>query len=174
MKERVHTLWGLIIGWIARLLYLSSLVALIPFFILLFTSPLVLLPETLQLVPFTAMGLLAVSILILFLYHRNLAHVLASMGWMTMIPGFAAVFFLIFNREAVFQLLASIVAGFGKVEPWVVSYLEHFLPHSWAFSVIYILVGFVLLKIARKIDHEHSLALQIKKLFGPRVRIFRS
>ena len=165
---------GFITGWVARLLYLTSLTALIPFGALLLTERPEKIPDTLQYLPLTAATLLGLSALVLLLYHRSVAHTLASLGWMTLVPGIGSLVFMLVNREAVFTLLATLVIGFGKIEPLLVAYLENVLPKLWLFIIGYIVLGLVLIHIAGRMEHEHALTSQLRKLFGPRARIFRS
>jgi hypothetical protein len=93
---------------------------------------------------------------------------------MTLLPGLGALFFMIFRREQVFGLLSKFVVGFGKIEPAVNAYLERALPNLWIFIAGYIIIGFVLLYFAGKIEEEHAIMSYLKRLFGPRVKIFRS
>jgi len=174
VETQNFSLVGLLISWIASILYLASLTSLIPFGALLLTSRPDRIPDTLQYLPHTALALVGVSVLILFIYYRSFARTLASLGWMTLLPGLASLFFLIFKPEAVLDLLAKLVIGFGKVEPLLASYLERTVPKLWIFILGYIALGIVLIYIAGKIEREHALTSTIRKLFGSRARIVRS
>lgn len=174
METRKFSLVGLLISWIASIIYLASLTSLIPFGALLLTSRPDRIPDTLQYLPYTALALVGVSVLILFIYYRSFAHTLASLGWMTLLPGLASLFFLIFKPEAVLDLLATFVIGFGKIEPLVAAYIGQAVPKLWIFILGYIALGMVLIYIAGKMESEHALTSTVRKLFGPRARIFRS
>jgi hypothetical protein len=164
---------GFIIGWIAKLLYFASLTTLIPFGAMLLTARPAEIPASLQYLPWTALGLLFLSAFVLLVYHRNLAHTLASLGWMTLLPGIGALVFMIVDPQTVLGFIAKLVVGFGKVEPLVESYLNDVLPKVWLFIAVYILLGFVLISIAGKMESKHALMSHFRKIFGPRVRFFR-
>jgi hypothetical protein len=166
------SLHGFIVSWIARLFYLSSLTSLIPFGAVLVKSGFTHIGEQLGKVPIAAIILLGLSILVLLFFYHNLAHTLASLGWMTFLPGLGGVFFMLFNREQVFGALASVFSGFALVEPFIIA-LQASLPQVWAFIIGYVALGFVLIHIAGRIEREHALTTTLKNVFGPRVRILR-
>ncbi len=173
MAAYKFSILGLLVSWVARVLYIASLTSLIPFGALLITSAPAQIPVTSGYLPATALALLGMSALMLLGYHRNFAHTLSSLGWMTLLPGLGALFFMIFRREQVFGLLSRLVAGFGKIEPVVNSYLERALPNLWIFIAGYIMIGCVLIYFAGRIESEHAITSYFRRIFGPRARIFR-
>ncbi len=174
MAKYKSTLLGWVVSGVAKLVYLASLASLIPFGALLITTAPEQIAVELGHIPLTALAMLGVSALILLCYHRNFARTLASLGWMTLLPGLGAVFFMIFRREQVFGLLSGLVVGFGKIEPALNAYLERALPNLWVFIAGYIIIGFVLVYFAGRIEREHAITSCIRKFFGPRARIFRT
>jgi len=173
MEAHRFSLGGFIVGWVARLLYLSALTVLIPFGALLITSGLSKIPEAIRQVPITALALVGVSAIILFLYHHSIAHTLASLGWMTLLPGIGGLLLMLVGREAIFGFISRFFAGFSLIEPLLTAVQES-LPKIWLFAVAYIIIGLMLIHTAGKIDHQHALRSQLRNLFGPRVRIFKS
>jgi hypothetical protein len=123
--------------------------------------------------PIAAIALLCLSIVVLMAYHRSFAHTLASLGWMTLVPGIGALVMMIVNREAVVSFLVSLVSVFGNVGPYVSAYIDAALPKVWVFIGVYIFLGFVLLYVAGKIEYEHAMMATLKRVFGPRARIYR-
>jgi hypothetical protein len=164
---------GFLIGWFARLLYFASLASLIPFGAMLLTTRPEKIPANLQYLPWTAVGLLFLSAFVLLVYHRSFAHTLASLGWMTLLPGIGALVFMLVNKEAVFNFITTLVVGFGKVEPLVSEYINDVLPKVWLFIAVYIILGFLLIYIAGKMEYEHAMMSQFRRIFGSRVRFFR-
>ncbi len=173
MAKYESALLGWVVSWIARMLYLSSLASLIPFGALLITSAPAQFPVQLNYLPMTALALIGMSALVLLCYYRNLAHTLSSLGWMTLLPGLGALFFMIFRREQVLGLLSRVVVGFGTIEPAVNAYLERTLPNLWVFIAGYIIIGIVLVYFAGRIESEQAVMSRIRRIFGPRTRIFR-
>ncbi len=173
MAKYEFSIVGLLVSWIARVPYIASLTSLIPFGALLITSVPAQISVELGYLPRSALALLGMSALILLCYHRNFAHTLASLGWMTLLPGLGALFFMIFRREQVFGLLSRFVVGFGKIEPAVNSYLGRALPNLWIFIAGYIVIGFVLIYFAGRIESEHAITSYLRRIFGPRARIVR-
>ncbi|MEM2916716.1 MAG: hypothetical protein QXT19_05175, partial [Candidatus Woesearchaeota archaeon] len=168
MRGYMRSVSGLVVGWIARLLYIASLTSLVPFGALLLTSAPAQVPVRLGYLPVTALALFGLSALLLLCYHRSLARTLSSLGWMTLLPGLVALFFIIFRRDRGFGMLSWLVVGFGKIEPALNAYLERTLPKLWVFIVGYIIIGFVLVYFAGKIEKERTLTSYLKRLFGPR------
>jgi hypothetical protein len=164
---------GFVISWIARLFYLGALTALIPFGAVLITSGLSEIPETIRAVPTAALALAGVSVLVLFFYHGHLAHVLAALGWMTLLPGIGGAIFLLLKRETLFAFLTAIFSGFALVEPFIAA-VEKALPNAWLFVIGYLVLGVMFIYVAGKMEREHAVLTQMRKLFGPRARIFRS
>jgi len=160
-----------IVGWIAGLFYLTALSALIPFGALLITSGFSHIPAHLQNFPITALILIGVSVIVLVLHYRSVAHTLAALGWMTFMPGLGGVFFLAFGSEKVFAWLAKIFVG-SALEPFIAAVYKA-LPQVWLFVIGYVIIGYIFIHIAGKIDREHALASQLRKLFGPRARIYK-
>ena len=172
-QARHFNLFGFIIGWIARLLYLGALTTLIPFGALLITSGIKNIPTQVRNVPITAVVLVGISIVVLFLYHRDFAHTLASMGWMTFLPGLGGLFFLFFSKDKIFALFEKLFVGFESIKP-LLDAVQQSLPQVWIFVIGYVVLGFVLIHIAGRMDREHALTSQLRKIFGPRARIYKS
>lgn len=164
---------GFFIGWISKLFYIASLASLIPFGAMIITSVPAEIPVELGYFPLTALVLLIISVLILFCYHRNLARTLASLGLMTLVPGIGALVLMIVNKDVVFAIFARFLFGFGKIEPYLDSYIESAIPKTWLFIVAYILLGLLLLYVAGRIEYEHTLVGYFRRVFGPRARIYR-
>ncbi len=162
---------NLIVGWIAGLFYFTALTSLIPFGALLVTSGVVSIPSQLRHLPLAALILVGVSILVLFLHYRNAAHTLAALGWMTFLPGLGGFFFLVFGKVAVFAWLEKIFEG--SIAAPFISAVYKALPSAWLFVIGYILLGYALIGIAGRMDREHALFAQVRKLFGPRARILK-
>lgn len=173
MPKYEFSMAGFIVGFIAKLLYFSSLTALIPFGAMILTQKTADLPATMHFLPLSALALLGFSVLILLFHHRSIAHTLASLGWMTLIPGLGALGFMIFNRDAVMNMLSSVIFGFGKIEPYVAAYLNSALPKVWVVIVVYILLGAILLYIAGRMESQHAITSYVRRIFGPRARIYR-
>jgi hypothetical protein len=167
------SLSGFIVSWIARLFYLASLTAIIPFAAFLLANPLEAMPDLLSQFPVAALILFVLSIIILFVYHHNIAHTLAALGWMALLPGFGGLVFMLVPREAAFAFLKGIFSGFAMLEPFVAA-VQQALPWGWLFVIGYIVIGLALVHIAGRMDSDHALTTHLKKIFGPRVRILRS
>lgn len=168
MVEQKTGLFGVVVRWFAHLLYVSSLTALIPFASLMLYSPAGLWPAMLGYAPLTAIVLLVLSVAVLFFYYHNVGHVLASLGWMTFVPGIAGFFFVVFRMEWVFALFEYFA---GPLAPVVRQQLENALPTSWLFIIGYVVIGFVLLKAAGGLEREHVISGRIRKFLGSRWRI---
>lgn len=173
MQKYEFSMTGFIVGFIAKLLYFSSLTALIPFGAMILTQKTESLPATLRFLPITALALLGFSVLMLLFHHKSLAHTLASLGWMTLLPGIGALGFMIFNKAAVFNVLNSAIFGFSKIQPYVAAYLDSALPKVWIVIGVYILLGFILVYIAGRMESKHAITSYIRRVFGPRARIYR-
>ncbi len=173
MAEHKFSLGGFLVSWIARLLYFSALTVLIPFGALMLSAGLGGIPQAVRAIPTTALLLVGVSAVILLLYHRNIAATLASLGWMTLLPGLGGLVFLILGKETIIAVLQKLFLGFGLVES-MVGMIEQSLPNLIIFVIGYIILGLLFLHIAGKIEHKHAITAQIKKLFGPRARVLRS
>ncbi|MEM4247151.1 MAG: hypothetical protein QXR48_01280 [Candidatus Woesearchaeota archaeon] len=165
--------FGFFVGWISRLIYVSSLASLIPFGAMIFTSAPAEIPVGFGYFPLTALGLLGVSALILFCYHRNLARTFASLGLMTLIPGIGALVLMLVNKDVVFAIFARFVFGFGKIEPYLNSYIESAIPNTWLFIIAYVLLGFLFLYVAVKIKYRYALVGYFRRVFGSRARIYK-
>jgi hypothetical protein len=172
-KMHEFHLSGFIISWFARLLYLGSLTTLIPFGALVLASPEKFVSESLHYIPVTGFAFAGAGALILLLHYRNLAHVLATLGWATLIPGLGGLFFMVFQRDAFFAFLTNVFSGFSLIEPFAAVFQQTF-PTIWLFVIGYVLIGLVLLHVAGRMEREHAVLEQFKKIFGPRVRVFRS
>ncbi len=173
MQAHKFSVIGFFVSWIAKLLYFAALTSLIPFGAMLFTARPEKIPEAIAYFPITALGLIALSIVVLLIYTKSFAHTLASMGWMTLLPGIGALVFMFVDKQAVIGIFAKVILGFDKIEPYVSAYLDDVLPKVWIFIIAYILLGLVLISIAGKMEYEHALMFQFKKIFGPNARIFR-
>lgn len=167
------SLAGFIVGWVARLFYLASLTAIIPFAVLLLTKPLETVPNFFAQFPFAALVLFVLSIVVLFIYHRDVAHTLAALGWMALLPGLGGLAFMLIPRETALGFLKSVFSGFAMLEPFVAA-VQQALPGVWLFVIGYIVIGLVLVHVAGRMDEQHALMTHMKKIFGPRVRVFRS
>lgn len=172
MSRYQFSITGFIVGIIAKLVYLSALTVLIPFGAMILTQKPSGLPATLQFFPISALALLGFSVLILLFHHRSLAHTLASLGWMTLLPGLGALGLMIFNREAVFTILGNFL-GFGRIEPYIADYINSALPNVWFVTVVYIILGVVLIYIAGRMESTHTITAYVRRVFGPRARIYR-
>ncbi|MEM4239915.1 MAG: hypothetical protein QXM31_00040 [Candidatus Woesearchaeota archaeon] len=168
MPRHRRGIFGFILEWIAKLLYFASLSSLIPFGAMILTQRPDRIPQTLSYLPLTALGLLIVSAALLLAYHKSLAHTIAALGWMTLIPGIGALAFMIVNRQAVLDFFAKTILGFEKIEPYVAEYLDNVLPKVWLFVIAYVIIGLVLLQIAGRIGREHSIWSRIRRLLGLR------
>lgn len=171
--QRKFSPLSFVVGWMAGLLYLGALASLIPFGALLVSSGFKNIPAAMHQVPIAALALVGASFIVLLLYYRDLAHSLAALGWMTFLPGFGGLFMLFFSPDAMFAFLQKTFAGFSAVKPFLEA-VQNTLPTVWLFIIGYILVGFIFLHIAGRLNEEHQLSSYFKKAFGPRVKIFRS
>ena len=168
-EHKFHRL-DLLIWFVVKILYLYSLTALIPFGALFFTSGVRAIPQEIQHSPLIALGIFAVSLILLFAHYRDLAHSLASLGWMALLVGITAVLFHLLHPQSVLGLFQNVVYGFDKIEPIIVKELDDVFPTIWLFIIGYIVLGIVLLYIAGKMEPEHSMMSTIRKLFKPRKR----
>jgi hypothetical protein len=161
-----------VVGWIAGLFYLTALATLIPFGALLATSGFTHIPEYLHNVPISALILVGIAVAVLFVHYRSVAHTIASLGWMTFLPGLGGLLLLVFGKVQIFAWLERFFAG-TALEPFIAA-IYNAMPQVWLFVIGYVVLGYIFIHIAGKIDREHALAAQLRKLFGPRARIYRS
>lgn len=168
-EHKFHRL-DLLIWLVVKALYLYSLTALIPFGALFFTSGFRAIPQEIQHVPLISFGLFVASLIILFAHYRDIAHALASLGWMGLLCGITAVLFHLFHPQSVLGLFKNIVYGFDKIEPVILKELNDVLPTIWLFIVSYMVFGIVLLYVAGKIEPEHSMMSTVRNIFRPRDR----
>ena len=165
MTEHEFHRLDLLIWLVVKTLYLYSLTTLIPFGALFFTSGFQAIPKEIQHVPLIAFGIFTASLILLFAHYRDIAHALASLGWMGLLCGITAVLFHLFHPQSVFGLFKNVVYGFDKIEPIILKELNDVLPTIWLFIVGYLVFGIVLLYIAGKIEPEHSMMSTLRKLF---------
>lgn len=173
--ENPHTrhVFDILLWWVVRLLYLSALTTLVPFVARFITAGTFALPENVQYVPGAAFGILVVCVLVLFFHYHSAAHTLASLGWMTFIPGLFALFFQIVSPESFIALLEKVGVGAGLVQSEIREYIAYVVPKLWLYIAVYVVLGLLLITLAGKMEREHALGEQVRKLFGPRARIFR-
>jgi hypothetical protein len=127
-EHKFHRL-DLLIWLVVKALYLYSLTALIPFGALFFTSGVHAIPQEILHAPFVALGIFAASLILLFAHYWDLAHTLASLGWMALVPGIAAVLFHWLHPKSVLGLF-QVIYGFDKIEPIFSNNLMKFFPLS--------------------------------------------
>ena len=166
-------LGGFIICTLAQILYLSSLTVLIPLGILIFLSPVQTTSMLGESLPWGSVVLLLLSVIILFGYYHNTAKTVSILGWLSLIPGLSGLFFLLVDRESLFNLLSSFLVGINVVEP-VIAAWENTLPQLWLFVIGYLVLGMFLIHLAGRLGREHALVSKIKQMFGRRARIVRS
>jgi hypothetical protein len=173
--KQPHTshVFDIILWWVVRLLYLSALTTLVPFVAHFIASGSLALPENVQYVPGAAFGILVICITVLFIHYHSVAHTLASLGWMTFVPGLIALFFQIVSPESFIATLETVGIGAGLVQNEIKEYINFVVPKVWLFIAVYLALGFILIHIAGKMEREHALTAQVRKLFGPRARILR-
>lgn len=164
---------GFIIAFIARVLYLGALATIVPAAILMLASPLEAVPIFFEYVPFYALAIVLLSVIMLYFHEKSIGHVFLSLGWMTIIPGIGGAVFLYFGRETVLSWL-TIFFGIIPVLAPVLAVLESIYPNLWLLVIAYIVLGIILLHIAGKLEREYALSMQVKKLFGRRARVIRS
>ncbi len=173
MTAHKFSIAGFIIRWIASLLYITALTTLIPYGALLLTA----MPENIALnlgyLPITAFGLLVLSVLVLWFYYKSLAHTVSSLGWMTLLPGLGALFFMIFRPDEVLGLLSGFITSFGRIEPYIIAYLETAFPKLWIMIISYLVLGVLFIYVAGRMEYKHALVFQLKRIFGPRAKIYR-
>ena len=122
--EHPHTshVFDILLWWVVRLLYLSALTTLVPFVAHMITSRSFAVPERLQYVPGTALGVLIICVLVLSVHYHSIAHMLASLGWMTLIPGIFALFFQVVSPDVFIALLEKAGVGAGFVQSEIKEY----------------------------------------------------
>ena len=173
MSTHKFSFGRLIIVWFAEILYLSALSALLPVILLTLISPMEPFANLSQYVSLTALGMVVLSVFILFLAYQSLGRVFFSVGWITLVPGLGGLIFLDFQKDAIIAFFSTVFSWFPLVEP-VVNILERSMPNLWVIAVSYIIIGFLFMHLAGKLEHKHALTSQIRKLFGRRAKILRN
>lgn len=130
--------------FIARLLYIAGLTALIPLL------PLVFVPDRLieaKLALGFSIGLITVSFFTIFWFTHSKKESLRALGLMTLVPGGLALLFAYGGERA----LVNIIANLGPITPLVEDWLRNYVPKSWLLAGVYIMLGSALMYVGERV-----------------------
>lgn len=132
---------GYIVAWIGKIMYLTGLTMLIPFFPLLF-SPDQLLLKVLRTGTFFVGAILVIgSTLIIFKFYKQTRTALQVLATFTLIPAFIAGVYALAGAE----LFDKVVSWAGPAQPYVHQWLAFNLPKAVTIAVVYLLIGIAFL-----------------------------
>ena len=100
---------------------------------------------------YVAIGLMALSIMLLSFAAGSIYKLLRSLGWVMILPGILAIVFSFFGEASFWGPLNSIT-GFAVIEPGVKWFVHHSVPHAAFLGSVYIFSGMVLIWAGRKIE----------------------
>jgi len=132
---------GQLASWVARILYIAGLTALIPVMLLfkfhkLFDATIVVA------------GLCIVSsFILLYAYTRSKRKALRGLGQMTLIPAVLALVFAVFGKSWIMLVFAK----YPQIGIEVEKQLEVYVPSAWIITLIYLALGLSLLYWSQRV-----------------------
>jgi hypothetical protein len=98
-----------------------------------------------------AIGIVLVSIILIFILKKGLGEGLIAMGIMTIIPGVLSLLFSVISQEQVFAAINQKITGFHVVAPVFSFFVEHSVPKMAYIAILYIVGGYFIWKIGLKL-----------------------
>lgn len=136
IKQRVES--G-VVSFLGKLLYLTGLTLIIPFFPLIFAPDrLVLLMVKSGTLLVGALLVLSGAVIVLDFYKARRG--LRALGTFTLIPSFVALFYAIVGPE----LVSDIIGWAGPASVFVNRWIEFNMPRAITVAATYFLIGFAL------------------------------
>ncbi len=152
-KEPFHkrVILNLVISFIVNTAYITGLSMLIPvIFLILFPKGVVALTENNYKLLLVSLALIAASAAVLFLRKKSPKKTLRDLGMMTLVPGSAALLFMLFGKETIAGILRSYVINAHEVD-LIINYVDSTLPKLGILMVGYIIIGAVFMYIGHRL-----------------------
>lgn len=148
-KKIKRKVWELVIyeliTTVAKIVYFMGLALLIPLLPLVF-SPFDLINARNTLI--VASVLIVVSFFIIYVFTKSKKVALRALGFMTLVPGFLAVFFSFMGPMRKAELLGH----FSKA-PFVKEWVQEYVPNAWILAGLYIILGCALWYWSENVRH---------------------
>lgn len=144
---------SLVISFIVNTAYITSISTLIPIvFLILFPQGVVVLTERIYKPLFLSIALIAASAAVLFLHRKSKKKTLRDFGMMTLVPGSAALVFMLFGKKAIAEILKRYTVNLYEID-LIVNYVDSTLPKLWILIAGYIFIGAAFMYLGRRLNH---------------------
>ncbi len=173
-KKKDSVVGGVIVSIVSHIIYILGLSLIIPMlFLYFFPQRLWTAVSYAKPILYVSVGLVILSMLVLYMYNKSIGKTFFSLGLATFVPGSVALLFSVYNKEIIFSYIKKYVVSFELIEPLIDTYLAHALPTVWIVTIVYLIIGFVFIWIGVQKLRMESTESMAKRVFGPRARILR-